>query len=238
MAILDKTRGREARIADGQRPRAAEPRIAPDHAGIEALPAIARRQRYVAIQSTANQRDPARNPGIGQRRGSGQARGAGPDVLKETASVAPEWPTALGKPDVVVTLPAFDVPNSGTVEYQNMRVDNPFKEDTWLKAIAVTSHERMGALPELPSVHEALPDFEYLGWIVLFAPAATPAPVIDALAAFWAQARNQPAIKSKLEGLGMYPPARYASRDAVAGLLRAEKTRTAQLVKKLGITPT
>lgn len=107
-----------------------------------------------------------------------------------------------------------------------------------LKAIAVTSHERMGALPEVPSVHEALPDFEYLGWIVLFAPAATPAPVVDALAAFWAQARNQPAIKSKLEGLGMYPPARYASREAVVGMLRAEKTRTAQLVKKLGITPT
>lgn len=107
-----------------------------------------------------------------------------------------------------------------------------------LKAIAVTSHERMVALPEVPSVHEALPDFEYLGWIVLFAPAATPAPVIDALAAFWAQARNQSAIKSKLEGLGMYPPARYASRDAVAGMLRAEKARTAQLVKKLGITPT
>jgi tripartite-type tricarboxylate transporter receptor subunit TctC len=107
-----------------------------------------------------------------------------------------------------------------------------------LKAIAVTSHERMGALPEVPSVHEALPDFEYLGWIVLFAPAATPAPVVDALAAFWAQARNQSAIKSKLEGLGMYPPARYASREAVVGMLRAEKTRTAQLVKKLGITPT
>ena len=73
---------------------------------------------------------------------------------------------------------------------------------------------------------------------MLFAPAATPAPVIDALATFWAQARNQPAIKSKLEGLGMYPPARYASREAVVGMLRAEKTRTAQLVKKLGITPT
>lgn len=107
-----------------------------------------------------------------------------------------------------------------------------------LKAIAVTSHERMGALPELPSVHEALSDFEYLGWIVLFAPAATPAPVIDALAAFWTQARSQAAIRDKLEGLGMYPPTRYASRDAVAGLLRAEKTRTAQLVRKLGITPT
>ena len=62
--------------------------------------------------------------------------------------------------------------------------------------------------------------------------------MIDALAALWAQARHQPAIKGKLEGLGMYPPARYASREAVVGMLRAEKTRTAQLVKKLGITPT
>lgn len=68
---------------------------------------------------------------------AGAPRGAGPDVLKEQASVAPEWPEALGKPDVIVTLPSFDVPSAGTVEYQNMRVDNPFTEDTWLKAIAV-----------------------------------------------------------------------------------------------------
>lgn len=68
---------------------------------------------------------------------AGAPRGAGSDLLKETAGVAPEWPTALGKPDVIVTLPSFDVPSSGTVEYQNMRIDNPFREDTWLKAIAV-----------------------------------------------------------------------------------------------------
>jgi len=68
---------------------------------------------------------------------AGAPRGAGPDVLKEQASVAPEWPEALGKPDVIVTLPSFDVPSAGTVEYQNMRVDNPFTQDTWLKAIAV-----------------------------------------------------------------------------------------------------
>ncbi len=73
---------------------------------------------------------------------AGAPRGTGADVLKEKASVAPEWPVSLGKPDVIVTLPAFDVPSSGTVEYQNMRVDNPFKEDTWLKAIAVKPGER------------------------------------------------------------------------------------------------
>ncbi|MFT3725531.1 MAG: redoxin domain-containing protein [Hyphomonadaceae bacterium] len=68
---------------------------------------------------------------------AGAPRGAGPDVLKEQAGKAPDWPTSLGKPDVIVTLPSFDVPASGTVAYQNMRVDNPFKGDTWLRAIAI-----------------------------------------------------------------------------------------------------
>jgi len=73
---------------------------------------------------------------------AGAPRGSGPDILKEQASKAPDWPVELGKPDVVVTLPAFDVPSKGTVEYQNMRVDNPFKQDTWLKAIAIRPGDR------------------------------------------------------------------------------------------------
>ncbi len=73
---------------------------------------------------------------------AGAPRGTGPDVLKEQASEAPEWPVSLGKPDVIVTLPSFDVPASGTVAYQNMRVDNPFKSDTWLKAMAIKPGNR------------------------------------------------------------------------------------------------
>src|SRR5437899_3295934 len=64
---------------------------------------------------------------------AGAPRGTGPDPLLANADKrAPEWPTELGKPDVIVDLPAFKVPASGLVEYQNMRVDNPFNQDTWL----------------------------------------------------------------------------------------------------------
>jgi hypothetical protein len=73
---------------------------------------------------------------------AGAPRGAGPDVLKEQAGEAPEWPAYLGKPDVVVDIPAFDVPATGIVAYQNQRVDNPFKEDTWLKAISIKPGDR------------------------------------------------------------------------------------------------
>jgi peroxiredoxin len=74
---------------------------------------------------------------------AGAPRGDGPDPLLANADkTAPEWPTALGKPDVVVELPAFKVPATGLVEYQNPVVPNPFKQDTWLKAIAMKPGDR------------------------------------------------------------------------------------------------
>lgn len=66
---------------------------------------------------------------------TGAPRGTGDDILKTQASSAPEWPVALGKPDVIVNLPAFSVPATGVIEYQNMVVDNPFKTDAWLRAV-------------------------------------------------------------------------------------------------------
>ena len=74
---------------------------------------------------------------------AGAPRGTGADpLLANKTKVAAEWPEDLGKPDVIVSLPAFKVPASGLVEYQNMRVDNPFQENTWLRAIAMKPGDR------------------------------------------------------------------------------------------------
>jgi hypothetical protein len=87
---------------------------------------------------------------------AGAPRGAGRDALKEDASEAPEWPVSLGKPDVIIDLPGFDVPASGLVEYQNMRVDNPFKQDAWLRAISIKPGDR-SVLHHVVSNHMADP---------------------------------------------------------------------------------
>jgi len=74
---------------------------------------------------------------------AGSPRGSGPDPLTANAGkTAPEWPVALGKPDVIIDLPAFQVPASGLVEYQNPVVDNPFKQDVWLHAVAIKPGDR------------------------------------------------------------------------------------------------
>ncbi|HEV7383944.1 MAG TPA: redoxin domain-containing protein, partial [Phenylobacterium sp.] len=74
---------------------------------------------------------------------AGAPRGTDPDPLLANAGKhAPDWPTELGKPDVIVELPAFKVPATGLVEYQNQQVANPFAQDTWLRAIAMKPGDR------------------------------------------------------------------------------------------------
>jgi tripartite-type tricarboxylate transporter receptor subunit TctC len=51
-----------------------------------------------------------------------------------------------------------------------------------LRALAVTTRERSDAFPEVPTLREAgLPDYEYLGWIGLVAPAGTPPEIVNLL---------------------------------------------------------
>ena len=74
---------------------------------------------------------------------AGAPRGTGPDpLLANKNRVAAEWPENLGKPDVVVDIPAFKIPATGLIEYKNPNVANPFTKDTWLRAIAIKPGDR------------------------------------------------------------------------------------------------
>ena len=71
---------------------------------------------------------------------AGSPRGEGADPL---AAMQKEWPDwALGKPDVVLELPPFDVPSTGVIAYQDIRVKNPIGRDVWLKAIDYAPGDR------------------------------------------------------------------------------------------------
>lgn len=107
-----------------------------------------------------------------------------------------------------------------------------------LRGLAVTTRERVASYAELPSVHESgVPDFEYLGWIIAFAPAGTPREVIDLLASTWRRAREQPEVRERLEKLGMLGPEKLVAGDALRAFVTGEDRRTAQLIRTLGIQP-
>ena len=66
---------------------------------------------------------------------AGAPRGAGPDPLAKVEAVSNQW--ALGEPDVIVEIPAFDVPATGVVDYKYPRVPNPLGRDVWIRAIQI-----------------------------------------------------------------------------------------------------
>ncbi len=71
---------------------------------------------------------------------AGAPRGDGPDPLESLAAPSSEW--SLGEPDMVVEIPAFDVPATGVVDYMYPQVPNPFNRDVWVRAIDIIPGDR------------------------------------------------------------------------------------------------
>lgn len=105
-----------------------------------------------------------------------------------------------------------------------------------LRLLAVTTRDRVPSMPEVPTISEtAAKDFEYLGWVVMFAPTGTPKPVTEALIASWDKARRTPAVRTKLDELAMAAPEGLTSGEPLAQFLRNESNRIGRLIRELGI---
>src|SRR5690606_26206817 len=64
---------------------------------------------------------------------AGAPRGAGPDPLADYKHDWPLW--EMGEPDIVIDIPAADVPATGVVDYKYINVKNPHDRDVWVKAV-------------------------------------------------------------------------------------------------------
>jgi tripartite-type tricarboxylate transporter receptor subunit TctC len=82
----------------------------------------------------------------------------------------------------------------------------PHAESGRLKALASTSGKRPDIAPNIPTMIEAgVPDFEFNAWFGLLAPAGTPRPVIDKLAAAANAALKSEEVVGKLKTSGFEP---------------------------------
>ena len=107
-------------------------------------------------------------------------------------------------------------------------------KDGRLQALAVGTTTRSPQLPNVPTTIEAgYPHSDYVFWVGLFAPAATPRAVIDRLNTEALKVLASPEVKEKLEALGAEPmPMSPAAFDAFT---RSEVARMAEVVKSAGI---
>jgi len=103
-----------------------------------------------------------------------------------------------------------------------------------LIALAVTSSERSGALPDVPTIAEAGPvkGFEATSWFGLLAPAGTPAEIVNRLQQESAKALGSPALKERLLSQGALPGG-MAPAD-FGRFIAAEAKKWAAVVKASG----
>ena len=105
-----------------------------------------------------------------------------------------------------------------------------------LKALAVTGRNRVGALPQIPTMAElGRPELEIPGWNGVHAPAGTPPEVIARLSAEILKAVGQPEVGDKIRAQGFDPDPRSA--DAFGELVRADVARWTAIVKATGAKP-
>jgi peroxiredoxin len=71
---------------------------------------------------------------------AGAPRGKGDDPLVKLQKAWPEW--SLGEPDLVIEIPAFDVPATGVIPYQMPSASNPLDRDVWVRAVDFQPGER------------------------------------------------------------------------------------------------
>jgi tripartite-type tricarboxylate transporter receptor subunit TctC len=112
----------------------------------------------------------------------------------------------------------------------------PFIKAGKLRALAVTTTKRFAAVPDLPTVAEALnlPGYEATNWQGLLFPAGTPRAVIERMAGEAARILTLGETKARLDTLGYdpsgIPPAQFAK------LMSAEQKRWTEIIKAAGIT--
>lgn len=104
-----------------------------------------------------------------------------------------------------------------------------------LRALAVTSGQRVPALADVPTLAESgLAGFNAISWIGLLAPAGTPAAVVDKVAADVQAVLADEAVKTRITGLGGVP--RATTPAQFAALIAEDRARYAKVIAERKIT--
>ena len=106
----------------------------------------------------------------------------------------------------------------------------PHVKDGKLRALAVSSKERLSLLPDLPTVAEAgVPGYQSSSWYGILAPAGTPADIVAKLNAALVKVIARPDVREALAREGADPVGN--SPEAFGAFIKAEEERLGDLIR-------
>lgn len=138
------------------------------------------------------------------------------------------------------------VPNRGGVEglldlqagrihcnFQSPVEAMPSLQEGRTRALAISSRQRLANLPDVPTVAETLPGFEAVLWMALFAPAGTPEPVVNRVAAALNTVTGDRDYQARMAQIGL--AAETGGPADVRALLAADTANWRKVITEAGI---
>ncbi len=102
-----------------------------------------------------------------------------------------------------------------------------------LRALAITSRERVPQLPEVPTAAESgLPDMVVDAWVGVMAPANLPKPILDTLHQVITKSVANPQVRDKLQERGV--TIRTSRPDELLAYVKSENDKWSRVVKLSG----
>jgi tripartite-type tricarboxylate transporter receptor subunit TctC len=118
--------------------------------------------------------------------------------------------------------------------FSSLPAAGPHLNSGRVRALAVTGKQRVGTLPAIPTVHESgVPDYEYIGWYGLLAPAATPPAIVTRLNSEANKFIKTREFAERIAADGAEPAG--GTPEAFAAFIRAEIVKWAAVVKHAGL---
>ena len=99
--------------------------------------------------------------------------------------------------------------------------------------LAIGEGKRLAGLPDIPTIGETVPGYEFSAWIGLYAPAKTPPEIVAKLSKAVSDLLEDPSVKKYFSD--QFITASYKNPDQLAAYVKSELTKWDDVVKKAGI---
>jgi tripartite-type tricarboxylate transporter receptor subunit TctC len=111
----------------------------------------------------------------------------------------------------------------------------PHIDSDKIRLLAAGTAQRIGAAPDIPTVAETLPGFEFSSWNGFSAPAGTPEPIMTAIRTEITTLAKSPEVSERLTKLGIIPGG--LTKEQSEAVFKKDYESFAAAIKAAGIAP-
>jgi tripartite-type tricarboxylate transporter receptor subunit TctC len=116
-------------------------------------------------------------------------------------------------------------------------VSLPLVQEGKLRALGVTSVERLENAPDIPPIADTIPGFNALNWAIVLAPAGAPKSIVNKVHEELKAITSMPDVEKQIAAIGMMPIS-SPPPDALRSFISSEVVRWGTIVQQAGIAGT